>query len=147
AIGIIGRLVPVKNHYLFLKALKHVLDHSTKKVKAFIIGDGETRQDLENVARQSGIAFSTEKDAAHMHPLVNSLKLICLSSSKQNELLTESKHVLLYLFHEQTRYGTCRCAVVGGKLRRHGHGRHHVRRCHAFKYGRYRHHEQNHNRP
>ena len=70
AIGIIGRLVPVKNHYLFLKAITHVLDQYIKKIKAFIIGDGETRQDLENVAQQVGIPFSTEKDTAHPHPLV-----------------------------------------------------------------------------
>ncbi len=70
AIGIIGRLVPVKNHYLFLKALKYVLDHTTKKVKAFIIGDGETRSDLENVAREVSIPYSTENDNTHAHPLI-----------------------------------------------------------------------------
>lgn len=70
AIGIIGRLVPVKNHYLFIKAIKHVLDNTSKRIKAFIIGDGETRADLENVAQQAGITFSTEKDAHHPHPLV-----------------------------------------------------------------------------
>ncbi len=70
AIGIIGRLVPVKNHYLFLKALKHVLNNTSKKVKAFIIGDGETRADLENAATEVAIPFTTEKHAAHLHPLV-----------------------------------------------------------------------------
>jgi glycosyltransferase involved in cell wall biosynthesis len=70
AIGIIGRLVPVKNHYLFIKAIRHVLSNSSKKIKAFIIGDGETRADLENVATQSGIAFSKETDSMHPHPLV-----------------------------------------------------------------------------
>jgi glycosyltransferase involved in cell wall biosynthesis len=70
AIGIIGRLVPVKNHYLFLKGLKHVLDHTTKKVKAFIIGDGETRADLEAMATEVGIAFSTQDSPQHPHPLV-----------------------------------------------------------------------------
>jgi glycosyltransferase involved in cell wall biosynthesis len=70
AIGIIGRLVPVKNHYLFLKALKHVLGGTSKKVKAFIIGDGETRADLENVAREVGIAFTTQDSPQHPHPLV-----------------------------------------------------------------------------
>ncbi|HET9746533.1 MAG TPA: glycosyltransferase, partial [Chitinophagaceae bacterium] len=43
AIGIIGRLVPVKNHSLFLKGLKYVLNNTSFKVKAFIIGDGESR--------------------------------------------------------------------------------------------------------
>lgn len=92
AIGIIGRLVPVKNHYLFLKALKHVLDNTSKKVKAFIIGDGETRGDLENVAREVNIAFSTEHSTEHMYPLVFTswrsdvdfinagLDIICLTS-------------------------------------------------------------------
>lgn len=70
AIGIIGRLVPVKNHYLFLKALSYVLAHTKKKVKAFIIGDGETRADLQQVAAEVRIPFSTEKDHAHPHPLV-----------------------------------------------------------------------------
>ena len=92
AIGIIGRLVPVKNHYLFLKAIKYVFDHSHKKVKAFIIGDGETRADLENVAIETGMLFSTEADAQHEHPLVftswrsdidvinSGLDIICLTS-------------------------------------------------------------------
>jgi glycosyltransferase involved in cell wall biosynthesis len=70
AIGIIGRLVPVKNHYLFLKAIKQVLDRSNKKIKALIIGDGETRADLENVANEAGISFSTEKDREHLHAMV-----------------------------------------------------------------------------
>ena len=70
AIGIIGRLVPIKNHYLFLKAVAHVLQSSNKKIKAFIIGDGETRADLENVATQADIKFSTERDADHPFPLV-----------------------------------------------------------------------------
>jgi glycosyltransferase involved in cell wall biosynthesis len=70
AIGIIGRLVPIKNHNLFIKAIAHVLHHTGKKIKAFIIGDGEIRQDLENVAQQAGIAFSTENSGTHPYPLV-----------------------------------------------------------------------------
>jgi glycosyltransferase involved in cell wall biosynthesis len=70
AIGIIGRLVPVKNHTLFLKALHYVLQRSSRKVKAFIIGDGETRTDLECKATQLGIKFSVHTDTTHPHPLV-----------------------------------------------------------------------------
>lgn len=92
AIGIIGRLVPVKNHYLFMKAVKFIFDNTSKKVKAFIIGDGETRGDLENVANETGVRFSTEKDREHNHPLVFTswrgdvdtinagLDIICLTS-------------------------------------------------------------------
>jgi glycosyltransferase involved in cell wall biosynthesis len=92
AIGIIGRLVPVKNHYLFLKAIKHVFDNSSKKVKAFIIGDGETRSDLENILKEINIPFSTEHSSEHVYPFVFTswrsdvdvinagLDIICLTS-------------------------------------------------------------------
>lgn len=46
AIGIIGRLAPIKNHYLFIDAIEHVLSRTQKKIKAIIIGDGETKKSL-----------------------------------------------------------------------------------------------------
>ncbi len=57
AISIIGRLVPVKNHALFLEALKFVSEKTTKKIRAFIIGDGEERQNIESKATELGISF------------------------------------------------------------------------------------------
>jgi glycosyltransferase involved in cell wall biosynthesis len=70
AIGIIGRLVPVKNHALFLKAIQHVLQNSGKKIKTFVVGDGETRAELERQATQLGILFSTQDSSSHPHPLI-----------------------------------------------------------------------------
>lgn len=70
AIGIIGRLVPVKNHTLFLKGLKKLLDSSDKKIKALIIGDGECRQSIEQTATALGINFSRHTDPVHPHPLI-----------------------------------------------------------------------------
>jgi glycosyltransferase involved in cell wall biosynthesis len=69
AIGIVGRLAPVKDHALFLHGLKRVLDNTNRKVRAFIIGDGETRPEVEALARELGITFSTEKDDVHEAPL------------------------------------------------------------------------------
>jgi glycosyltransferase involved in cell wall biosynthesis len=92
AIGIIGRLVPVKNHTLFLKALKYVLEHTSKRIKAFIVGDGETRKGLEQLANELNIQYSTEKSPNHPHPLIFTswrsdvdtinagLDIICLTS-------------------------------------------------------------------
>ncbi|MBI5218337.1 MAG: glycosyltransferase [Bacteroidia bacterium] len=48
AIGIIGRLVPVKNHALFLDAINIVKQRSSKRIRAFIVGDGENRKLLVN---------------------------------------------------------------------------------------------------
>jgi len=70
AIGIIGRLVPVKNHSLFLTALKYVLSNSSVKVKAFIIGDGESRASIEKLATTLDIRFSQHTDKEHPYPLV-----------------------------------------------------------------------------
>ena len=58
AIGIIGRMVPVKNHSLFIKALKSVLEKTSLGIKAFIIGDGEERSKMELLASQCAIEFS-----------------------------------------------------------------------------------------
>jgi glycosyltransferase involved in cell wall biosynthesis len=62
AIGIVGRLVPIKNHVLFLDGLRHVMDRSRKKIRAFIVGDGECRERLENKARELNIPFSGSSD-------------------------------------------------------------------------------------
>jgi len=70
AIGIIGRLVPVKNHYLFLKGVKRVLENSNRKIKAFIIGDGESRKQIQEIAKSLEIQFSQHTDKSHPYPLI-----------------------------------------------------------------------------
>jgi glycosyltransferase involved in cell wall biosynthesis len=62
AVGIIGRLVPIKNHHFFLNVVKKVSGLTTKKVRFIIIGDGELRGELENYCKQLKIDFSTEKN-------------------------------------------------------------------------------------
>jgi len=51
AVGIVGRLVPVKNHVLFLEAAKRILAQTRKKVRFFVIGDGESREFLIDKSR------------------------------------------------------------------------------------------------
>ena len=58
AIGIVGRLVPIKNHALFLKALKIVSEKTTQKIRAFIIGDGEERNNIEQMAKALGLKYN-----------------------------------------------------------------------------------------
>ncbi len=57
-ISIVGRLVPIKNHPMFLKALKIVSEKTTKKIRAFIIGDGEDRANIEKMATDLGLKFN-----------------------------------------------------------------------------------------
>lgn len=58
AIGIIGRLVPIKNHTLFLKAIDQLLKKTTKKVRIFIIGDGEEKENLIQYCKEFNIDFT-----------------------------------------------------------------------------------------
>jgi len=60
AIGIIGRLVPIKNHQLFLKGIEFLKNNSKTKFQAFIIGDGESRQEIEQTAKILNLTFDKE---------------------------------------------------------------------------------------
>jgi glycosyltransferase involved in cell wall biosynthesis len=55
AIGIIGRLAPVKNHKLFINALKYLKDNSSGRFKAFIIGDGDELNNIKSHAKDLGL--------------------------------------------------------------------------------------------
>jgi glycosyltransferase involved in cell wall biosynthesis len=104
AVGIIGRLVPVKNHALFLSAFKQVWtkwmaqhsdeahqpshrghpslhqtlvpdprDPSSKppRLVAFIIGDGESRKEVETACRQVQLPFSAAHDVEGQRPAMD----------------------------------------------------------------------------
>jgi glycosyltransferase involved in cell wall biosynthesis len=61
AIGIIGRLAPIKNHFLFIDAIEHVQKHTNKKIRALIIGDGETRSQLESYIVSKKLSWQGEQ--------------------------------------------------------------------------------------
>lgn len=82
AIGIIGRLVPIKNHKLFIDAISYVKAHTNQKIRAFIIGDGETRSSLEKKVNDLNLRdlilfTSWEKNIDMVYP---GLDIVCLTS-------------------------------------------------------------------
>ncbi|MBA3665106.1 MAG: glycosyltransferase, partial [Bacteroidetes bacterium] len=93
ALGIIGRLAPIKNHYLFIDAIEYVLKNSTRKIKALIIGDGETKAALKNYIVEKKLSYTEngigeapfiftswikEVDVA-----LSGLDLVCLTSDNE----------------------------------------------------------------
>ncbi len=52
AIGIVGRLVPIKNHPMFINVIKKVKSRTSKKIRAFIIGDGEEKNQLISLLKR-----------------------------------------------------------------------------------------------
>ncbi len=54
-VGIVGRLHPVKNHELLLRALRHIVVVKGEDVSLLLVGDGEQRETLEELAGSLGI--------------------------------------------------------------------------------------------
>ena len=89
AIGIIGRLVPIKNHTFFIDAIQEVLKKSEFPVRAFIVGDGEEKQNIVNYIKNKNLDFSLDYSPATFQltswikeiDRVNSgMDIICLTS-------------------------------------------------------------------
>lgn len=57
AIGIIGRLVPIKNHSLFIDAINELTKRTSKKIRAFLVGDGEDKKQLIDQLNRIGLDY------------------------------------------------------------------------------------------
>ena len=89
AIGIIGRLVPIKNHTFFIDSIQEVLKKSEFPVRAFIVGDGKEKQNIVNYIKNKNLDFSLDFSPATFQltswikeiDRVNSgMDIICLTS-------------------------------------------------------------------
>ena len=94
-VSIIGRLAEVKNHTLFLEVIAGIKKQTDKKIRAFIIGDGEMRSNTEHKAKELGldfVDFTKEKRKAELTftswiqeielPIAGS-DVICLTSNNE----------------------------------------------------------------
>ena len=89
AVGIIGRLVPIKNHSFFIDSIKEIIKKSNFPIRAFIVGDGEEKHNLINYVRNINLDYSLDTSPATFHftswikeiDEVNSgMDIICLTS-------------------------------------------------------------------
>ena len=93
AIGIIGRLAPIKNHFLFIDAIEFVLKNCKIPIKAIIIGDGETKQQLVDYIKQKQLTYSFGEDTnsnfiftswiKEVDIALAGLDLVCLTSKNE----------------------------------------------------------------
>jgi glycosyltransferase involved in cell wall biosynthesis len=85
-IGIVGRLVPIKNHVLFLKSAQLFRNRYHHRNAIFVvIGDGELRSTLESFAGELGVADSVlfcgwELD---IHKVYADLDIVALTSNNE----------------------------------------------------------------
>jgi glycosyltransferase involved in cell wall biosynthesis len=59
AIGIIGRLVPIKNHQFFIKVINQIIRKCEIPIRFFIVGDGEEKENIIKIIKEFKIDFST----------------------------------------------------------------------------------------
>ncbi len=81
-IGIVGRLVPVKNHELFLGALAALPEVDGRPLHGVVVGSGEREAELRAVAKHLGIAprvkwLGWRRD---LHEIYPALDLVALTS-------------------------------------------------------------------
>jgi glycosyltransferase involved in cell wall biosynthesis len=87
AIGIIGRLAPIKNHAYFLDIMNDVLPTVNENIKCFIVGDGTERKMIEDRIEKinedhpnSMVLTSWIKDVGSFNA---GMDVICLTSKNE----------------------------------------------------------------
>ncbi len=117
AIGIIGRLVPVKNHLFFLEAIKHIRERSNVRIKAFIVGDGESRALLQERSSALGmndcvVFTSWETEIEKVYP---GLDIVCLTSFNEGTPVSLIEAQAAGIPVVSTNVGGIENAVIPGK--------------------------------
>ena len=64
AIGIIGRLVPIKNHQFFIKVINQIIRKCEIPIRFFIVGDGEEKENIIKIIKDFKIEYSTTSHPA-----------------------------------------------------------------------------------
>lgn len=87
AIGIIGRLAPIKNHSFFIDVIKEISIKTSKKIRIFIVGDGEEKENIQQQINDfkwsENVRFeltSWIKDVSSFNP---GMDIICLCSKNE----------------------------------------------------------------
>jgi glycosyltransferase involved in cell wall biosynthesis len=100
AIGIVGRVVAVKNHRFFVEVIQKMLDAPTVNSPAFfIVGDGELRHQVQEYLQQKRIPYNFEGISGNnrviftswttdMYKVMNGLDIIVLTSFNEGTPLS-----------------------------------------------------------
>jgi glycosyltransferase involved in cell wall biosynthesis len=87
AIAIVGRLAPIKNHDLFLSIVEDVLQKTNRKLKIFIVGDGEERGNIEERVQllnsKFGNVIQMTSWIKNIGEFNSGMDIICLTSNNE----------------------------------------------------------------
>lgn len=100
AIGIVGRLVPIKNHSFFVSVIQQILALKANENAAFfIIGDGDLRSAIEKELLQKNINYNNKSISSNnrvvftswitdMYEVMNGLDIVALTSRNEGTPLS-----------------------------------------------------------
>ena len=92
ALGIIGRIVPIKDHTFFVNVIEKVLQKTSQKIRVFIVGDGEDKSKIQELIGSKKMTYSENKERATFQftswikeiDLLNAgMDIICLTSKNE----------------------------------------------------------------
>ena len=92
AVGIIGRIVPIKDHAFFVNVIEKVLQKISQKIRVFIVGDGEDKSKIQELIGSKKITYSENKERAtfqftswikEIDHLNAGMDIICLTSKNE----------------------------------------------------------------
>ena len=124
AVGIIGRIVPIKDHNFFIDVIEKTLEKTNKKLRFFIIGDGEKKEEIIDYAKLKNINTSINTNAATLHftswikeiDVANAgLDIICLSSKNEGTPVSLIEAQASYKPIVSTRIGGINDVVIENK--------------------------------
>ena len=92
AIGIVGRIVPIKDHVFFIHVIERVLKKTSKKIRVFIVGDGEERVNIQALISKKKLSYSSNSTPAlfqftswmkNVDEVNAGMDIICLTSKNE----------------------------------------------------------------
>ena len=81
AIGIIGRLVPIKDHHFFIDVIHELINENDKKMRFFIIGDGEFKENIIDYIKEKKLQFTQEKGKKSLITFTSWIKNIDIANA------------------------------------------------------------------
>lgn len=81
-VGIIGRVVPIKNHKMFVDIAEKVLKETKRNIKFLVIGDGEERENIANyiTEKQLDSFFIFTGYTRNLKEIYAEIDIVCLTS-------------------------------------------------------------------
>ena len=92
AIGIVGRIVPIKDHVFFIHVIERSFKKTSKKIRVFIVGDGEERVNIQALIGKKKLSYSSNSTPAlfqftswmkNVDEVNAGMDIICLTSKNE----------------------------------------------------------------